>query len=457
MTTIQRLTSRVMILVPALAVLGGLGWIGVPGAHAVPSFSRQTGYPCMACHTTPPELTPLGRLFKLNGYTIAGGMPTIKVKSAGEQAGLDLLQSLPLSVVFDTSFTAVRTAQPGTQNGSFELPQDASLFLAGAWAQHVGSFVQVTYSGADDHFSWDNTDIRYSNSGKLGGKDIVYGITFNNNPSVEDLWNDTPAWGFPWVNSDVAVSPSAAALVNGSLAQDVAGIGGYGMWDDHFYFAGTIYRSNHIGGPQPPTGAGFGINIRGVAPYWRFAWQQTSKNNYLEVGTYGMDVRSSPMAVTGPEDDYTDWAVDFQYDRTLPQFDNDILSLRGTYIRENSTLAGTLALGGASFLAHNLNTLQANAEYHFGDRYAATFGWFSVTGTTDPLLYASAPVTGSADGDPHSDGFLTNFAWWPMQNIQVVAQYTKYLRFNGLVRNYDGAGRNAADNDAIYLLTRFLF
>lgn len=39
-------------------------------ASAVPSYSRQTGLPCSSCHTTPPELTPLGRAFKLSGYTL---------------------------------------------------------------------------------------------------------------------------------------------------------------------------------------------------------------------------------------------------------------------------------------------------------------------------------------------------------------------------------------------------
>ena len=71
------------------------------------------------------------------------------------------------------------------------------------------------------------------------------------------------------------------------------------MWDNHLYFAGTLYRSAHIGAPQPNTGidssgAPLGINIRGVAPYWRVAWQQTSKNNYLMVGTYGIHVKSTP-------------------------------------------------------------------------------------------------------------------------------------------------------------------
>ena len=41
-------------------------------AQAVPSYARQTGMPCAGCHTTPPELTPFGRDFKINGYTLTG-------------------------------------------------------------------------------------------------------------------------------------------------------------------------------------------------------------------------------------------------------------------------------------------------------------------------------------------------------------------------------------------------
>ena len=39
-------------------------------AAAVPSFARQTGMACAACHTVFPELTPFGREFKLNGYVL---------------------------------------------------------------------------------------------------------------------------------------------------------------------------------------------------------------------------------------------------------------------------------------------------------------------------------------------------------------------------------------------------
>ena len=435
-------------------------FLQVPEASAVPSYARQTGFPCKSCHLMPPELTALGRAFKLNGYTMAG-KPTVTSKGTDKQGGLSLLESFPLSVMVDTTFSSTKSPQPNTQNGDFQIPQAASLFLAGAWAPHVGSFVQVTYDSQDDHFSWDNTDIRYANSTKLFQKDFAYGITLNNNPTVEDLWNSTPAWGYPWVNSSSAPTPAAAAVINGTLGQDVAGIGGYGMWNNHLYLAGTIYRSQHIGNSLPNSGECCTFNIRGVAPYWRVAWQQTSKNNYLEVGSYGMHVKSSPGGITGFDgifDSYTDWAVDFQYDRTIPRFRGDVFSLRGTYIRENSSLNATSNFNEESLIRHHLNTVQANAEYHFGDRYSATIGWFHIDGTPDPVLYpADSPVTGSENNDPRSNGYIANVSWWPVQNIQLGFQYTGYLRFNGAGTNYDGFGRAAGANNTVYLVGRFIF
>jgi hypothetical protein len=279
----------------------------------------------------------------------------------------------------------------------------------------------------------------------------------NNNPTVEDLWNSTPAWGFPFVSSNTAPSPSAGALINGGLAQDVAGVGGYAMWDDHFYLVTTIYRSEHIGGSQPNPGTDFGINIRGMAPYWRLAYTTSSANNNLEIGTYGMHVKSSPGAVTGLEDGFTDWAADFQFDRTLPQFKNDVISFRGSYIRENSSQVASFAAGGAAFAGHHLNTVQGTAEYHFGTRLSGTVGYFNITGTADPLLFAQAAVSGSANGSPASNGYLFNLSYWPQQNIGLTAQYTDYVKFNGASTNYDGAGRNAGANSSTYLQVRFVF
>jgi len=438
-----------------VAVLA-LGLLGSSSAMAITSFARQTGLPCSSCHTIPPELTPFGRAFKLNGYTMTG-MPQITAKPDHQEAGLNLNRYMPIAAFIQFSNAGTNRPQPGTENWNYEFPQAASLFLAGAISDHVGSFIQVTYDAQGDHFSWDNTDLRYANRRTFAGKDLVYGLTFDNNPTVEDLWNDTPAWGFPWVGPDQTPTPMAGTLIDGGLAQDVAGVGAYAMWNDHLYGAASIYRSAHIGNPQPNTGTDFGINIRGAAPYWRFAWQQTAGNNYLEVGTFGMHAASSPGAITGPEDFYTDVAADAQYERILPSLNNNTISVHTTYIHESTNLQATYGLEGAAMPKHDLNTFKLDGTYHFRNKYGLTAGYFNTWGTADPVLYAQDPIDGSGTGNPGSDGYTLQFAYWPWQNIDFTAQYTGYLKFNGGKTNYDAAGRNASDNNAAYFTAWFIF
>ena len=57
-----------------------------------------------------------------------------------------------------------------------------------------------------------------------------------------------------------------------------------------------------------------------------------------------------------------------QIDRTVVR--TDVLSWRATYIRENSNLVASTALGAASPGNHHLNTFLTNAEYHFGNKYS---------------------------------------------------------------------------------------
>src|SRR5215469_2945641 len=91
--------------------------VNPPKADALPSYARQTGLPCSGCHYTPPELNPAGRRFKLLGYVDRDkDLKTVKDDSGKKHAPLDLLASLPLSVMFETSFTSLNTPQPGTDN-----------------------------------------------------------------------------------------------------------------------------------------------------------------------------------------------------------------------------------------------------------------------------------------------------------------------------------------------------
>jgi hypothetical protein len=414
-------------------------------AHAVASFARQTGLSCNVCHSNPPELTAFGRNFKLHGYVLTDVAAKDKV---GNSKDLLLSKYIPLSAMILLSDTAYQANQPSSQNGAAGFPQQLSLFLAGGFASHFGGLSQLTYTHTDDHFSMDNTDLRYANQAKVSGHDIAYGVTLNNNPTVEDVWNSTPAWGYPWISSASGVSPIASPVINGNLGGDVAGAGGYGLWANHLYTAFSVYRSEHAGGPVPVTGTNFQYNISGAAPYWRAAWQQSWGANYLEFGTYGIYLNSYPSAISGPKDRFVDPSFDFQYERP---FGANLLDVHGTYIYESSELDGTFAAGGASAKSNHLNTTKLDATYHWRNRYSATGAFFSTTGNTDPLLYAAAPVTGSQNGSPNTRGYVAQGSFWPVQNIDISLAYTGYTRFNGAGSNYDGAHRDASDNNLVYI------
>ena len=71
---IDTATAALAGFLPVCFLAIGFLTIGaVRPAQALPSFARQTGQPCGACHTDFPTLTPYGRRFKLLGYTTGGG------------------------------------------------------------------------------------------------------------------------------------------------------------------------------------------------------------------------------------------------------------------------------------------------------------------------------------------------------------------------------------------------
>jgi hypothetical protein len=80
-------------------------------ASAVPSFGRQTGFACEACHTAFPELTPFGRRFKLNGYVL-DNMQQVKTITAQNEEALLLNYIPPLSLMFQASYTRTKAALP---------------------------------------------------------------------------------------------------------------------------------------------------------------------------------------------------------------------------------------------------------------------------------------------------------------------------------------------------------
>lgn len=414
----------------------------------IPPFSRQTGLACSACHYQFLSLTPFGREFKQNGYTMTSQKP-IDDKKEGR---LDLSPIAGLGTMVQASYTHIATAIPGTQNNSTAFPQQLSIFLAGKVSTKIGVFAQVTYSGADGSVGIDNIDLRYANQTELGSTALTYGFTLNNNPTVSDLWNTTPAWGFPYAASDVAPSGAAATLIDGGLAQDVFGLTGYALVGGTVYGELGLYRSAHQGQGAPD--ATSTNTIDGGAPYWRLSLQKKWEKSYAMVGTFGLHASLFPAGVSGPTDKLTDVGVDAQWEQAVG---NGNLVARGTYIHESRTLDASVAAGSASNSSGNVNTARVNASYYPNTAFGLTLGVFSTTGSTDALLYPQNPVDGSLLNDPKTNGFIGEIDFNAWQNTRLGLQYTAYSNFNGANNNYDGAGRNASGNNALYFLVWVVF
>lgn len=419
---------------------------------AIPSFSRQTGLACSACHTSFPRLTPFGRLFKLNGYTMAG-LQTVNAGTNTDRPSLKLDLIPPVSAMVVSSFTQVATDAPGTQNGTAQLPQQLSLFLGEAITPRLGTFLQLTYDPAAGTIGMDNLDLRYADHTHLASHQLLYGVTLNNNPSVQDVWNTTPAWRFPYMSSAVAPAPAAAALIDGGQSQQVAGLGAYGLWNNLVYAEVSVYRSAAQGAANPADSTS-AMTIKGGAPYWRVALQHQWGKDYVEVGSYGMSTAVWPAGVAGSTDRYADVALDAQYERPLGTGN---LTLHTTYIAETQHLDGSVGLGAATNLTDKLNTFRADGSVLTGGRIGLTLAYFSVTGDADALRYPAAPVFGSASGSPNSRGVMAELEALPWLNTRFALQYVAYSKFNGGTSGYDGAGRNASDNNTLYLYTWLVF
>ncbi len=461
-----------MVWTPAGALVALLiGLFTAGSANAVPSYARQTGVACQGCHTVFPELTPFGRSFKLNAYQI-DNLPQVQGITSTKEYELLLNQVPPISMMFQTSYTQTSKALPDSlvaganaQDGQLLFPQQASLFYAGRIAPGVGTFIQITYDSVSGNFHLDNTEIRYAKQ-LMGGTDsLTWGLTMNNNPTVQDVWNSTPAWQTPFdQRTNAAPVPGAVTQIDGVLAgRGVAGLTGYVWWKNSIYAELGLYRSS----PQGFAGtAGAGpldsSNADGVltrwAPYWRVAYERQWDRNSWSVGAYGMMMKISPggQAVGPPTDRFNDVALDSQY-----QFigDEDIYSVQTTYIKERQTFDATATANG-----HNdLKTFRLGGSYYLRRTYGAALGYFSTTGSSDATLYPAAGTTpptppapppgfGFANGSPNSNGWIAELNYLPWQNVKLTLQYTVYQKFNGASSNYDGSGRNASDNNTLYLL-----
>ncbi len=452
----KNMKSRLQYLagVFGLALLGLL--VTSHEAAAVPSFARQTGQQCSSCHITGfSTLTDYGRQFKLRAYSL------------GEH-------NLPLVIGGVASVTHSNNSIPV---GEAEFKEDSRLalqristYFAGKISDNSGAFVNWNYDGIEHRGVMEMVDARYSGSTTLGGKELILGVTLNNNPTVSDVYNSTPAFGYPQISPSerTVVMNNAMTQVDMSLASQVAGVTAYAWFNNSVYAELGAYRTAdkafsvlRAGVPRT-SGMDGAAAIKDGAPYWRLAYEhQWNGSHSLSAGTFGLvvDRYPDPLNPSGPTDQYRDIGFDSQYQYLS---DEHRISTGLTWIREKQSWRASYDPSGMRGMRDGpngkLTTFRANASYLYRKQYGATLGYFTTRGNTDNMLYNTGePTSGSANGSPDTTGSLVELSYIPQQNVRLALRYTTYSKFNGGKTNYDASGRDAKDNNNLYFYTWFLF
>ena len=421
-----------------------LSLLTVDTAYAVPSMARQTGMECSACHTVFPELTPFGRQFKLRGFTLGTALDNKRFPS-----------NLPLAGVAQVSQTNTdRRAAPSTEGFVRDrelIAQAVGLYWGGKLSPHIGALIQYNYDGVEKAAAVEMVDIRFARTATWLGKGVVWGATLNNAPTLSDLYNSTSMWSFPHVESASIKAPGA--LIEMDLAAQVGGVGVFALWNDRLYVEAAGYRTA-AQGVFRPLSAGVRIDRRvvGTAPYWRVALQRESGNHHIEGGAFGLhaDVGADADDATGVTDRFDDVGVDVQYQYLSEPI---ILTATAAWVDERQSLAASSALEMVDRAESTLRSFRANAHLSYRRRWALGLGYVDVVGSTDELRFNSGEaVTGSIRAVPDHREWIAELAYLPRQNLKLLIRRTTFQQFNGSSRDYDGFGRDAADNSSWYAL-----
>jgi hypothetical protein len=289
------------------------------------------------------------------------------------------------------------------------------------------------------------------------------GLSLNNSPGIQDVWNTLPAWGYPYTKTALAPAPQAATILSGSLAQRVLGVSAYAWWDSRLYSEIGVYWN-----PGRPFLRAMGVDINdggavpsGGSPYFRIAYQRDYGEQNFEIGGSGLWSNLYPGGVTtAGTDKYIDLTLDASW-QFMGTTDN-VYQVNGRYTYEQRDLQSSFFLGSSTNAHDQLNELHLDVSYYWHRKLGLTVSPFDLWGSGDALLYAD-----NRTHTPNSAGvlFQIDYTLWGTDpsplgsrfNMRVGAQYTLYTRFNGASTDYNGLGSNASDNNSFRVFTWLAF
>lgn len=384
-------------------------------AHAVPSFSRQTGSECAACHigSFGLNLTPYGMRFKAGGYVDSDGKGT----------------KVPLSMQL-----LVENVNPATGPTKTRL-SEANVYLAGRLADELGGFARVSRrnDGTDVRTTLESMDLRYAHDVKLNDKSAVVGLSVNNSPTTQDPISVLPGRGFSAPSTDGTLLNPASTH---HLANRVLGISAYGFYDQSWYGEVGTYRAlapvtQHRLGFDP---AGDPGKLSGTS-YWRLAYMKDLKTQFFSAGVVALNT-DRQLDRSGPSDHITDLGLDLSYQYLGTR--EHMLQARYVNILERRNHGSTPA---SPFVPG----LFANARGHSRDQtlvltyvykqtYGLTVARLSGTAETDAVRFMpfGKPDTHSSFVEASWIPFGKEDSWGaPFANVRLSAGWFRFSKFNG--------------------------
>ena len=214
------------------------------------------------------------------------------------------------------------------------------------------------------------------------------GLSFNNGPTVQDPYNTTYAWGYPFAASSLAPTPTAGPII-AALIGNTLGVTMNAWYDNALYFEVGAY------GTQSPALAKMlgqctypGTSDRPM-PYARVAYEWNWSGQAAAIGGLIFNARLLPGGMGGyGTDGYTDLAVDSTY-----QFIGDgthTVSVTGIFTHEIQHLSSSVAQGLAGTTNGYLNLFTAAATYYYQKTYGVTFSIQKTSGSSDAVVYAQS-------------------------------------------------------------------
>ena len=468
--------SRIAVFCIALTVSGV--------SSALPSFSEQTDQPCKVCHLNMGELTPAGRQFKLKGYT------------QGKRVS-------PFALTATASVTRVKStsssADPSVtmpQNGKL-IPEEANLYVSGKLSDNIGGNIKWTSSFANTNpiyqssgvqtgvhvgkdFFLDASELRFAKEDWIDSHHMTWGISLNNAPAVQDLWNTTPVHTFPYRSSSLLnawgigqFGPSS--MVDGGLTSQATGIGAYAMISDSLYLElSNYFKSLPASSPLQLSGQVNTVNSSSN-PYWRFAWNKVNGNDSYMVGAFGMTTTLARdiFVVGSASGKYSDKGLDAQYQHIT---DTHSVSAQATYIQEQVEWGSRSVGRSHDSSSSQLTTFRTKLTYDYARTYGSSIFYFRSIVSSDNLYWSYNPdptvVTGacnqnnsqlafcSSSGNPKTNGMGFELYYVPIPTVHIALQQTYYRNFLGgatFIDNSTGGNRAASANNLTYLFVTYAY